>query len=121
MATFEDLWQLLYDHGSSNYHKHDCFRLWDSLTTEKQQALFDSISERLQKSQYVAYNPIEAMNDNMPRAGMPSKEPEPTNYNRSNLTPKEPIEPAFYKGEWGMYTLTDIRTYGLQTKQKAGN
>ena len=68
MATFNDLWQMLYDHGSSNYHKHDCAELWNSLTPEKQQALFDSISERLRRNQYVAYNPLEAMNDNMPRA-----------------------------------------------------
>lgn len=67
MATFNELWQLLYDHGSTSYYKHDCAQLWESLTPTNQQALFDRLSERLQKHQYVAYNPLDAMRDNLPR------------------------------------------------------
>lgn len=38
MATFTDLWQLLYDNGSSNYYKHDCNRIWETLTTAQRSA-----------------------------------------------------------------------------------
>ncbi|MBO4578152.1 MAG: hypothetical protein J5688_05525 [Paludibacteraceae bacterium] len=113
---FNLFWQLLRDHGSSNYYKHDCSLLWESLTPEQQQQLYDNIATRLQNGLFVNYNPLEAIHDNMPRACTPHQEPAPTNYNRSNLTPPEPIMPACYKGEWGMYTLSDIRTFGLQTK-----
>ena len=28
MVTFDEFWQLLYDHGSSNYYKYDCAQIW---------------------------------------------------------------------------------------------
>ena len=67
MATFSDLWQLLYDHGSSTYHQHDCQQIWDSLTPERQQRLYNNISRKLQAGKYVDYNPLCAIHDNMPR------------------------------------------------------
>lgn len=116
--SFDLFWQLLRDHGSSNYYKHDCCLLWDGLTPEQQEQLHSNIATRLQNGLFVNYNPLEAIHDNMPRAGMPSKEPAPTNYNRSSLTPPAPIKPAFYKGEWGMYTQQDIDLFNLKTKEK---
>lgn len=67
MATFEELWQLLYEHGSTNYYKHDCAQIWEGLTPKQQQELYDKISTRIHKNSYVAYNPVEAIHDNMPR------------------------------------------------------
>ena len=65
--SFNELWQLLYDHGSSNYYKHDCFLLWESLTPERQQQLYTNIAGRLQKGLFVNFNPLEAVHDNLPR------------------------------------------------------
>ena len=67
MVTFEDLWQLLYEHGSTNYYKHDCNQVWESISPEQQQQLYNNISKRLQNNNYVAYNPLDAIHDNMPR------------------------------------------------------
>ena len=67
MATFNDLWQLLYDNGSSTYHQHDCHHIWDTLTPERQQRLYDNISRKLQAGKYVDYNPLSAIHDNLPR------------------------------------------------------
>ena len=42
----------------------------------------------------------------------------PTDYNGSRTTPPEPVQIACYNGHWGMYTLTDIRTFNLKTKKQ---
>ena len=65
--SFNVFWQLLYDHGSSNYYKHDCFQIWQSLTPEQQQQLYKNIAQRLQDGLFVNYNPLEAIHDNLPR------------------------------------------------------
>ena len=71
MATFDELWQLLYDNGSSNYYKHDCNLLWNELTPQQQQRLYDNIATRLQNGKYVSYNPLAAIHDNKPRRIQP--------------------------------------------------
>ena len=68
MATFNDLWQLLYDHGSSNYYKCHCNHLWDSLAPERRQLLYDKIASKLQLGKFVHFNPLDAMHDNLPPA-----------------------------------------------------
>lgn len=44
-------------------------------------------------------------------------EPEPTNWNGVRQDPPEPVEIACYNGQWGMYTLSDIELFNLQTKE----
>ena len=118
MATFNDLWQLLYEHGSTNYYKHDCAQLWETLTPEQQQQLHDNISRRLQNNNYVAFNPLEAIHDNLPRRRAASIGV-PTDWNGRQAP--EPTDIACYNGHWGMYTLTDIQKFNLQTKHKHCN
>lgn len=67
MATFDELWQLLYDNGSSNYYKHDCFVIWNELTTQQREKLYSNIAGRIRDGKYVAYNPLNAIHDNLPR------------------------------------------------------
>ena len=67
MVTFNELWQLLYDHGSSNYFKYDCNELWNGLTPEQREKLYSNIAGRIRDGKYVAYNPLDAMHDNTPR------------------------------------------------------
>ena len=71
MVTFSALWQLLYDHGSSNYYKYDCNRIWECLTAEEQQALYDRLQQKISCGRYVDYNPLEAIHDNLPRRILP--------------------------------------------------
>ena len=118
MVTFNDLWQLLYEHGSTSYYKHDCAELWESLTPEQQQKLHENISKRLQNNSYVAYNPLEAIHDNLPRR-QPRSIGTPTDWN-GKRAPEE-TEIACWNGHWGMYTVTDIELYKLETKKKKTN
>ena len=116
-ATFNDLWKLLYDHGSSDYYKRDAQEIWDGLEPERQQRLHDNIALRLSEGRFISYNPLQAIHDNLPCKRV-ARIDEPTNYNRSSLTPPAPIKPACYKGEWGMYTQQDIDLFNLKTKDK---
>jgi hypothetical protein len=72
--TFDDLWRLLYDHGSSNYYKHDCCQIWQSLTPEQQRQLYDTLSRRIEKGLFVNYNPLYAIHDNLPRRAKVNKQ-----------------------------------------------
>jgi hypothetical protein len=69
MCTFNNLWALLRQHGSSAMRENECEQLWDSYSPELQQRLFDTIRLKLAKGKFVHYDPIRAMNDNarMPR------------------------------------------------------
>ena len=115
MVTFSDLWQLLYDHGSSNYYKHDCYNVWQGLTPAQQQSLYDQLSDRMQRGLFVNYNPLYAIHDNLPRRRAASIGV-PTDWNGRQAP--APTDIACYNGHWGMYTLTDIQKFNLQTKHK---
>ena len=114
MSTFSDLWQLLYDNGSSNYFKYDCNQIWESLTPAQKQKLYDNISGRLRDGKYVAFNPLQAIHDNMPRRQALSIGT-PTDWN--GRTAPAPTEIACYNGHWGMYTLEDIERFNLKRKE----
>ena len=124
MLEFEDLWQLLYGNGSSNYYKHDCFELWERLSDEQQEQLYDCISHRLKNKQFVHYNPIEAIKACTPRARtVPPKlqqqpqPPAPTNYNGSRdfdaLVASGRLCTAEYNGQVGIYTIEDATAHHM--------
>ena len=50
----------------------------------------------------------------------PQEEPdgEPHNYNHEEPPKDKFLQPAFYKGEWGMYCTADIIKFNLLTKEK---
>ena len=83
MITFEEFWQLLYDHGSRNYYKNDTWARWNELTLEQQQTLYNTISTKIRTGKFVDYNPLEAIHDNLTRKNRPTGEP--TNYNGEQL------------------------------------
>ena len=118
MATFEDLWQLLYNHGSSPRYKDETIITWDGLTPEQQQRLYDNIKLKIEQGKFVDYNPKYAIHDNLPRRRSQSIGV-PTDWNGKRAP--EPTEIACYNGHWGMYTVTDIELYKLETKKKKTN
>lgn len=67
MVTFEQFWQLLYDHGSSNWYQNELYAQWSRLTPDHQQQLFDRIRQKIADGRFVSYNPLEAFHDNLPR------------------------------------------------------
>ena len=68
MFTFNDLWELLHDHGATDKKKGDCARLWDSLTALQQQQLVTIIRSKLQQDKFVHYDPLRAMRENIRQA-----------------------------------------------------
>lgn len=67
MVSFEQFWQLLYDHGSRNYYQNDAYVRWNELTPEQQQQLYDRIKGKIEQGKYVDYIPTLAIHDNLPR------------------------------------------------------
>ena len=113
MATFEKLWEMLYNHGATNYYKHDCCELWEGLSPEQQEELFETISVRLREGKFVHYNPLQAIQTNIRQ---PLRK-EPTNYNGRRM-PDEACVIAVYKGEGGVYTEREAKQFGMEIKKK---
>ena len=97
MITFEEFWQLLYDHGSRNYYKNDTWARWNELTPKQQQALYNTINTKIRTGKFVDYNPLEAIHDNLTRKSRPTGEP--TNYNGARSFPNEPLVRAIYTNQ----------------------
>ena len=112
MITFEEFWQLLYDHGSRNYYKNDTLARWNELSPNQQQTLYNRISDKIRTGKYVDYNPLEAIHDNLTRAPRPLSEP--TNYNGVRSFPDEPLVRAIYNGTGGLYTRREAELFNMQ-------
>ena len=73
MRTFNEFWELLSPKVEYANRRRTCYELWNTLSEERQEALFESISEKLSKGKFVDYNPLFAMKNNsfpMGRAGV---------------------------------------------------
>ncbi len=53
MCTFNDLWALLRQHGSSPKQEIECNELWNSYKPELQQFIFDTIRTKLEQNKFV--------------------------------------------------------------------
>ena len=74
MATFEDFWRLLYNHGSSERYKYTVNQTWDELTPGQRQQLYDKIKSKIEQGKFVDYNPTYAIHDNLPRRAQVRKQ-----------------------------------------------
>ena len=110
MITFDQFWQLLYDHGASQYHRYDCFELWGRLSCEQRQALYETIANKLRDRRFVDYNPLRAMHDNLRQPALPP----PTNYNGSILPRGRTFYRAYYNGQRGLYTEQDVLAHKMK-------
>ena len=45
----------------------ECLRLWDSLTERQQQQIYHTIQNKLQTGKFVHYDPVKAIQDNIPK------------------------------------------------------
>ena len=114
MPTFEQLWSLLYDHGATNYYKHDCCEIWNSLTPDRQKQLYDTISTKLSHGLFVHYNPLQAINANI-RRQLPIAQP--TNYYGRALPRGVTFYKAVYNGEVGLYSEQDVKAHKMQNAE----
>ena len=116
MISFEDFWQLLYDHGSRNYYKNDTLICWNGLSAEQQQSLYNRISEKIRAGKFVDYNPLEAIHDNLQRIYIPLQPP--TNYAGKPLPRGCDFYFADYNGQRGLYKAEDVKAHKMSNPQK---
>ena len=64
MDTFNDLWSLLRQHGSSGKRECECAALWASYPPEVQQRVYENIRTKLEQNKFVHYDPLRAIEEN---------------------------------------------------------
>ena len=64
MCTFNELWVLLRQHGSSAKRETECAALWAGYPPETQQRIFNSIRTKLKQGKFVHYDPLRAIEEN---------------------------------------------------------
>ena len=105
MLDFNEFWNrypLAPEYRNRYYATRD---LWQKRTEAAQIAMLDELTAKPEGAK--GRNPYFYVQD--------FHEPEPTNYNGRAL-PNEHVAPAFWNGKWGMYTLSDIQTFGMRTR-----
>ncbi len=117
MISFEDFWQLLYEHGSRNYYKNDTLIRWNELSAEQQQTLYNRISEKIRMGKFVAYNPLEAIHDNLQRGSRLILQ-SPTNYAGKSLPRTGEFYFADYNGKRGLYKREDVEAHHMSNPEK---
>ena len=64
-----DFWCLVKDHGRvAHFYKSECEALWNTYSPEQQQAICETIEQKLQADKFVSFRPTDAMRDNLPKA-----------------------------------------------------
>ena len=67
--SFNEIWEILKNRGRvAHFYQMECEYLWSQLSEEQQQAVFDTISKKINSGRFVHYNPANAIRDNIPRA-----------------------------------------------------
>lgn len=64
MRTFNELWELLSPKAEYANRRRACFELWNNLPENRQDVLYETISDKLSKGKFVDYNPLFAMKNN---------------------------------------------------------
>ena len=67
MRTFNELWDLLSPKAEYANRRRACYDLWNSLSEDRQDALYDTISDKLSNGKFVDDNPLFAMKNNNQR------------------------------------------------------
>ena len=61
------LWAMLYDHGASERKKEGTERYWRTLSKVQQEAVYNSISRKLEAGGWLQYDPIRAIKEHTPK------------------------------------------------------
>ena len=64
MRTFNEFWELLSPKAEYANRRRACYEFWNNLSENRQNELYDAISDKLSKGKYVDYNPLFAMKNN---------------------------------------------------------
>ena len=64
MKTFNEFWELLSPKAEYANRRRACFELWNTLPKNRQDAIYEAISDKLSKGKFVDYNPLFALKNN---------------------------------------------------------
>ena len=64
---FEDLIKMLNNRPIVPGKTAECLRLWETLTARQQQQIYNTIRDKLQAGKFVHYDPVKAIQDNIPK------------------------------------------------------
>ena len=64
---FEQLIELLNTRPMVPGKTVECLRLWDTLTARQQEHIYNTIRTKLQAGKFVHYDPLKAIQDNIPK------------------------------------------------------
>ena len=64
---FEDLIKMLNNRPIVPGKTAECLRLWETLTERQQEHIYNTIRVKLQAGKFVHYDPVKAIQDNIPK------------------------------------------------------
>ena len=73
MKTIDDIWALLAPEGEYKRRRGVCERLWSSYEPGRQEAIYERISGKLRRGEFVNKNPYFAIEDNAIEAHQPRR------------------------------------------------
>ena len=114
LALFSEYYRLFPFNAKTEGIKQAAQKEFCTLLPEKQQQIIERLQEQI--------NAGEKIRDSSPLMyirnfdkNAPPPEGEPHNYNHEDIPPDKFVQPAKYKGEWGMYCLGDVIKYNMET------
>lgn len=64
---FEDLIRMLNSRPIVPGKTTECLRLWETLSERQQEYIYNTIRDKLQAGKFVHYDPVKAIQDNIPK------------------------------------------------------
>ena len=117
LALFTEYYQLFPYRAKNDRIKQAAQTEFCNLSREKQQLIIDTLRQQLDNDEKLPdTSPLMYIRHFDKNA--PPPEGEPVNYNNGSIPDGKFVQPAKYKGQWGMYCLADILKFNLETKQE---
>ena len=117
LALFTEYYQLFPYRAKNDRIKQAAQTEFCSLSREKQQLIIDTLRQQIDNDEKLPdTSPLMYIRHFDKNA--PPPDGEPVNYNNSSIPEGKFVQPAKYKGQWGMYCLADILKFNLETKQE---
>ncbi|MBO4674624.1 MAG: hypothetical protein J5601_00865 [Elusimicrobiaceae bacterium] len=70
--NFSEIWDILKNRGRvAHFYQMESEYLWNQLSPEQQQAVFDAITKKIASGRFVHFNPANAIRDNTPKVQQP--------------------------------------------------
>ena len=81
MRTFNEFWELLSPKAEYANRRRACYELWNELPENRQNALYETIADKLSKGKFVDFNPLFAMKNNSFPSGRAGVGPQTLSFN----------------------------------------